>query len=168
MNTQQAAHAVAHDFAHNTDTLATLMGLSSGAILRNKVVLNRTPENRNHLTLSEAVRMTEITNDERIITAWAAERNAVVVHLPAPCAEPDNDELLVKFMSLTAHYGELAKRHQEATEDGEVDDQEMADLRRIGNLIHQTVEEINALTERIYTRVREPNPETKQTRVRAA
>jgi hypothetical protein len=168
VNTQQAAHAVAHDFAHNTDTLASLMGLSSGAILRNKVVLNRTADNRNHLTLAEAVRMTEITGDERILKAWASERNAVIVHLPEASVEPDNEELLVKFMSLTSHYGDLAKRHQEATEDGEVDDDEMADLRRIGNLIHQTVEEINALTERIYTRTSAPKNGPKVVRARTA
>lgn len=164
MNTADAAYAVAHDYPGGTDSLAPRIGMS-GALLRNKVNQN---QNINHLTLAEAVRLTDVTNDERILEAWATERNAVVVHLPVATEAPDNEELLVKFMSLTAHYGDLVKRHQEATEDGEVDDGEMADLRRIGNLIHQTVEEINALTERIYTRVKAPRGEPQIVRARSA
>jgi hypothetical protein len=98
VNTQQAAHAVAHDFPHNTDTLASLMGLTSGAILRNKVVLNRTAENRNHLTLAEAVRMTEITNDHRILEAWARELGMALIEMPQAesCADADVIELMAK------------------------------------------------------------------------
>lgn len=151
MNTQQAAHLVVREARYNTDDLARFIG-TSGAVLRQKTAFERTPDNRHRLSLEEAVRITEITNDERVLEAWANERNAVVVKLPAASTEPDNEELLEKFLKLTAHYGALAKRHQEATADGEVDDTEMADLRRIGNLIHQTVEEINALTERVYVR----------------
>lgn len=153
MNTADAAHAVAHDYAHGgTDALAARMGISSGALLRNKVNVNRSPENRNVLSLAEAVRMTAIADDDRILEAWSNERNGVFVQLPAYADTPDNEELLAKFLKLTTQYGALARRHQEATADGEVDAHEMADLKRIGNQIHQTVEEINALTQRIYGR----------------
>ncbi|AET91067.1 gp14 [Burkholderia sp. YI23] len=120
MNTQQAAHAVAHDFAHNTDTLATLMGLSSGAILRNKVVLNRTPENRNHITLAEAVRMTEITGDNRIVEAWARELGMALVKIPLPenCADQDVIDLMAK--SLATH-GDVGTEIVKTLEDGRVE-----------------------------------------------
>jgi hypothetical protein len=127
------------------------MGMS-GALLRNKVNLNRTPDNRNVLSLAEAVRMTDLTDDERILEAWVHQRGAVLVKLPAATETPDNQEILSKFLELTAHYGALARRYQEATEDDVVDEKEMADLKRIGNAIHRSVEEINALTERIYCR----------------
>jgi hypothetical protein len=112
VNTQQASHAVAHDFAHNTDTLATLMGLSSGAILRNKVVLNRTPENRNHLTLAEAVRMTEITGDTRIVQAWARELGFALIELPQAenCADADVIELMAKTWETNGEIGREVNR----------------------------------------------------------
>ncbi|WP_255504190.1 YmfL family putative regulatory protein [Caballeronia sp. EK] len=164
MNITDAAYAVVHDYPGGTESLAPRLGMSA-AVLRNKVNPNNTTH---HITLAEAVRTTDITGDERILTAWAVDRNAVVVHLPEPSSEPDNEELLEKFLKLTSHYGALAKRHQEATQDGEVDDEEMADLRRIGNAIHQTVEEINALTARIYTRGKGPRVEPKIVRARTA
>ncbi|WP_454826062.1 phage regulatory CII family protein [Paraburkholderia xenovorans] len=151
MNTADAAYAVAHEYGGGCESLGPRMGIS-GALLRNKVNTNRTPENRNVLSLAEAVRMTDLTGDERIIEAWLAQRNAVMVKLPDPCEQPDNEEIVSKFMRLTVHYGDLARRFNEATADGEVDDQEMADLERIGNLIHRAVEEINLLTKRIYCR----------------
>lgn len=151
MNTADAAYAVAHEYSGGCESLGPRMGIS-GALLRNKVNVNRTPDNRNVLSLAEAVRMTDLTEDERIIEAWLFQRNAVMVKLPDATEMPDNEEIVGKFMALTVHYGSLAKRFQEATADGEVDDQEMADLKRIGNLIHRAVEEINLLTERIYSR----------------
>ncbi|MDR5801174.1 YmfL family putative regulatory protein [Caballeronia sp. LZ001] len=151
MNTADAAYAVAHEYPGGCEALAPRLGMS-GALLRNKVNTNRTPENRNVLNLADAVRMTDLTDDERILEAWLAQRNAVMVKLPDACEEPDNEEIVDKFMSLTVHYGQLAKRFREATADGEVDDQEMADLERIGGLIHRAVEEINMLTKRIYRR----------------
>ncbi|WP_250467657.1 phage regulatory CII family protein [Caballeronia sp. GAFFF2] len=148
MNILDTAHAVAHDYKGGCESLAPRLGMSA-AVLRSKVNPNT---ETHHLTLMNAVQMTEMTDDERIIEAWLAQRNAVMVKLPDACEEPDNEEIVDKFMSLTVHYGQLAKRFREATADGEVDDQEMADLERIGGLIHRAVEEINMLTKRIYRR----------------
>lgn len=151
MNTADAAYAVAHEYGGGCESLGPRMGISS-ALLRNKVNTNRTPDNRNVLALAEAVRMTDLTGDERIIEAWLAQRNAVMVKLPDASEQPDNGEIVERFMRMTVHYGDLARRFNEATADGEVDENELADLKRIGNLIHRTVEEINMLTERVYCR----------------
>jgi hypothetical protein len=148
LNILDTAHAVAHDYPGGCESLAPRIGMSP-AVLRSKV----NPNTDTHkLTIQDAVRITDVTNDERIIEAWATERNSVLVKLPAASDEPDNEEILEKFLKLTMQYGELARRHQEATQDGEVDDQEMSDLERIGAAIHRSVEEINALTKRIYKR----------------
>jgi hypothetical protein len=148
LNILDTAHAVAHDYPGGCESLAPRVGMSA-AVLRSKV----NPQIDTHkLTLQDAVRITDTTNDERIIEAWLAERNAVMVKLPTASEQPDNEEILNKFLKLTTHYGELARRHSEATFDGVVDDQEMEDLERIGNLIHKAVEEINALTRRVYQR----------------
>lgn len=148
MNILDTAHAVAHDYAGGCESLAPRIGMSA-AVLRSKV----NPNTATHkLTLQDAVRITDVSNDERILEAWLAERNAVMVKLPEPCEQPNNEEIVAKFMRLTVHYGDLARRHTEATADGEVDEKEMADLERIGTLIHRAVEEINLLTKRIYCR----------------
>jgi Phage regulatory protein CII (CP76) len=148
LNILDTAHSVAHDYPGGCESLAPRVGMSA-AVLRSKV----NPQMDTHkLTLQDAVRITDTTNDERILEAWLAERNAVMVKLPTATEQPDNEEILNKFLKLTAHYGELAQRHSEATFDGVVDDQEMEDLERIGNLIHKAVEEINALTRRVYQR----------------
>ncbi|AQG98571.1 hypothetical protein A9R05_06785 [Burkholderia sp. KK1] len=145
MNTQQAAHAVAHDFAHNTDTLATLMGLSSGAILRNKVVLNRTPDNRNHLTLAEAVRMTEITNDRRILEAWARELGMALVKIPMPedCADAEVVELMGKSLGTLGDVGAEIVR---TLEDGRVDAHE---ARKVDDRAFAHITTVVSLTSRI-------------------
>lgn len=165
MNISDAAYAVAHDYRGGTDSLAPRIGMS-GAMLRNKV----NPNNDTHkLTLVEAVRMTDAADDERILHAWASSRNSVLVRLPEPTEQPDNEELLSLFMRLTTEFGALAQRHQEVTEDGEVDDREKADLKRLGNQIHQTVQQIQSLTEAIYCRPESESGATPQraTSVRA-
>ena len=148
MNILDTAHAVAHDYKGGCESLAPRLG-KSAAVLRSKV----NPNTDTHkLTLQDAVRITDVTDDERIIEAWLAERNAVMVKLPEMTESPDNEEILGRFMSLTVQYGALAKSYSDATADGEVNDSEMADMERIGGLIHRAVEEINLLTKRIYCR----------------
>ena len=148
MNILDTAHAVAHDYPGGCESLAPRIGMSA-AVLRSKVNPNT---DTHQLTLMNAVAITDMTDDERILEAWLEQRNAVMVKLPDATEQPDNEEILSRFMSLTVQFGSLARRYSEVTADGEVDEQEMADMERIGNLIHRSVEEINALTKRIYCR----------------
>lgn len=157
LNILDTAHAVAHDYPGGCESLAPRIGMSA-AVLRSKVNPNT---DTHQLTLMNAVAITDKTGDERILEAWATQRDMVLVKLPAASDEPDNEEILEKFLKLTMQYGELAKRHQEAVADGEVDDHEMADLERIGAAIHRSVEEINALTKRVYKRVPAARPVVK-------
>jgi hypothetical protein len=145
VNTQQAAHAVAHDFPHNTDTLASLMGLTSGAILRNKVVLNRTAENRNHLTLAEAVRMTEITNDHRILEAWARELGMALIEMPQAesCADADVIELMAKTWETN---GEIGREVNKTFEDGVVEQHE---VKRVKDRVWDHIRTLFGLVGRI-------------------
>ncbi|MEM5371332.1 phage regulatory CII family protein [Paraburkholderia azotifigens] len=154
MNILDTAHAVAHDYKGGCESLAPRLGMSA-AVLRSKVDPNK---DTHKLTLQEAVRITDVTDDERILEAWLAERNAVMVKLPDLTEAPDNEEILERFMRLTVQYGALAKSYSDATADGEVNDEEMADMERIGALIHRAVEEINLLTKRIYRRAPTAQP----------
>jgi hypothetical protein len=69
VNITDAAYAVAHDYPGGTESLAPRLGMS-GAVLRNKVNPNNTTH---HLTLAEALRMSEITSDRRVAEAFARE-----------------------------------------------------------------------------------------------
>ncbi|CAM2151300.1 phage regulatory CII family protein [Paraburkholderia tropica] len=125
MNTADAAHAVAHDYPHGgTDQLAARMGLSSGALLRNKVNLNRTPENRNVLSLAEAVRMTDLADDDRILEAWARERGFALVKMPD--VEGCTDAAIVELMGEAwSTHGLVGTEICKTLEDGRVEHKEV-------------------------------------------
>ncbi|PVX84329.1 phage regulatory CII family protein [Paraburkholderia unamae] len=146
MNTTDAAHAVAHDYPHGgTDALALRMGLSSGALLRNKVVLNRGPENRNHLTLAEAVRMTELADDDRILEAWARERGKALVQIPE--AENCSDGAVLELVAESwQSHGEIGKAINETFADGIV---ERHEVKRIRDAIWTHLSKLFGLSNRI-------------------
>lgn len=77
MNIIDAAHALVHDYPGGSESLAPRLGMSA-AVLRNKV----NPNNQtHHLSLNEAVKATDVANDERVLEAWAAERGSAVVKI---------------------------------------------------------------------------------------
>jgi hypothetical protein len=103
------------------------MGIS-GALLRNKVNTNRTPDNRNVLSLVEAVRMTDLTDDDRILEAWARDRGYVLVKLPA--AEHCSDGAVLELMAKTWETnGEIGKEVNRTFEDGRVERREVGRVK---------------------------------------
>jgi hypothetical protein len=108
MNTADAAYAVAHDYPGGTESLGPRMGMSA-ALLRNKVNLNQTI---NHLTLAEAVRMTAVSGDNRILEAWARELGMALLELPMPenCADADVIELMAKTWETNGEIGREVNR----------------------------------------------------------
>lgn len=124
MNIPDAAYAVAHDYPGGTESLAPRLGMS-GAMLRNKVNINNTTH---HLTLAEAVRMTDLTDNDQILQAWARARGKVLIDMPAPenCADSDVIELISR--SLETH-GAVGKEIVRTLEDGRVEQHEAAKVR---------------------------------------
>ncbi|MEX3690797.1 phage regulatory CII family protein [Paraburkholderia sp. BR14263] len=154
MNTADAAYAVAHDYPGGTEALGPRMGITP-AVLRNKVNRNRDPENRNVLSLAQAVAMTDLSNDERILEAWAAQRNAVLVKLPD--AQPgDHDALVSKFNELYAELGDLSRDFSRFSVDNEIDSAGMGVLEADGMRAIRTVEELLMLIRKLYAREAEP------------
>lgn len=79
MNTVDAAYHTVHDYPGGSESLGPRVGISP-AVLRNKV----NPNNEtHHLTLAEAVRMVDLTDDDRILKAWARARGFMLVKPPA-------------------------------------------------------------------------------------
>ncbi|RKU03373.1 hypothetical protein C7H84_09550 [Burkholderia sp. Nafp2/4-1b] len=120
MNITDAAYAVVHDYPGGSESLAPRVGLS-GAMLRNKV----NPNNETHkLTLVEAGRLTEVSNDDRILAAWARERGYVLVKIPAPenCSDGEIVELMAKSWETN---GEIGREIVRTFEDGSVERHEV-------------------------------------------
>jgi hypothetical protein len=127
--------------------VAAYLGMSESS-LDNRIYQRKGQE----LSTKDSLLMQDLSGTTHFAEAVAHVSGGVFVRIPDAAEQSDNSEILERFLALTAHYGALAKRHQEATSDGEVDGREMADLERISQDIHRVVEEINALTRRIYCR----------------
>jgi hypothetical protein len=124
VNITDAAYAVAHDYPGGTESLAPRLGMS-GAVLRNKVNPNNTTH---HLTLAEALRMSEITSDRRIAEAFARELGLVCIELPAPenCADADVIELMAQTWETN---GDIGRQVNQTFADGRVEQHEVRKVR---------------------------------------
>jgi hypothetical protein len=120
VNITDAAYAVAHDYPGGTESLAPRLGMS-GALLRNKVNQNNTTH---HLTLAEAVRMSDITNDLRILESWAKQAGRALFELPVPenCADADVIELMARTWETN---GDIGREVNETFKDGRVEPHEV-------------------------------------------
>lgn len=124
MNITDAAYAIAHDYPGGTDSLAPRLGMS-GAVLRNKVNPNNTTH---HLTLAEAVRMSQITGDSRIVQTWAQELGFVVIEIPAveSCADGEVIELMARTWETN---GEIGREVNRTFADGKVEAHEVSKIK---------------------------------------
>ena len=90
MNIDDATYAVVHDYPGGSESLAPRLGMSA-AVLRNKVNPNNTTH---HLSLREAQKLTAITNDARLLKAFAQDSGRVVLDAPT------NDDSMASDMAV--------------------------------------------------------------------
>ncbi|WP_144154492.1 phage regulatory CII family protein [Paraburkholderia sp. BCC1885] len=124
MNILDTAHAVAHDYPGGCESLAPRVGMSA-AVLRSKVNPNT---DTHQFTLMNAVAVTDMTNDDRILEAWARERGYVLVKLPdaAHCSDGAVLELMAKTWETN---GEIGKEVNRTFEDGRVERREVGRVK---------------------------------------
>ncbi|SDI64823.1 Phage regulatory protein CII (CP76) [Paraburkholderia steynii] len=141
MNVLDAAHAVAHDYEGGCESLAPRVSMSS-ALLRNKVNPNNTA---NHLTLKEAVRLSVVTGDARILEAFARELGMVCIKAPTAdnCADADVIEMMAQAMKTL---GDMGHEINKTFADGRV---ERAEVKRVRDRAWPHVQTIFALVSRI-------------------
>jgi hypothetical protein len=120
LNVTDTAHAVAHDYKGGCESLAPRLGLS-GNVLRNKV----DPRKDSHkLSLDEAVRMGDLTDDDRVLEAWAQHRGYTLVKLPE--VEGCTDAAIVELMGEAwSTHGLVGKEICKTLEDGRVEHSEV-------------------------------------------
>lgn len=100
---------------HNASDVARKLGISP-VVLGNKL----NPHQEFHkLSLGEAVAITDITGDDRILEAWARSRNFALVKIPG--AVSCDEELSDQLMKLNEVLGSALGEIRQARQDGVID-----------------------------------------------
>ncbi len=123
MNTKDAAYHTVHDYAGGSESLGPRVGISA-AVLRNKV----NPNNEtHHLTLSEAQRIVDITDDDRMLRAWAHARGFLLVK--APEGSDCDMSVLEAVVETGVAHGQWMQAIHSALADGKVDTSEVQAIK---------------------------------------
>lgn len=124
LNILDTVHAVAHEYPGGCESLAPRIGMSA-AVLRSKVNPNT---DTHQVTLMNAVAVTEKTDDDRILEAWARERGYVLVKLPD--VESCSDGAVLELMAKTWETnGEIGKEVNRTFEDNRVEQREVTRIK---------------------------------------
>jgi hypothetical protein len=134
-------------FAGGWDAIAPALGMSRDALE------NRIYERKGQgLLVETAMQMQAFTGTTYFAQAVAAESGGTFVKLPN-VDHIDNQDLFAKFTELQVELGQWSAKFSEYTaNDGEIDSRERADLSAIVDEIHRTMDEMRALTFRLYCR----------------
>ncbi|WP_372941742.1 phage regulatory CII family protein [Shewanella sp.] len=138
-----AAHALGHEFG--VEKLAHTLFQQPG-VMYNKL----NPENdSNHLYLRDAIHLTDIANDDRILTAWCQSRGGVFVKLPESvnCDEELSDQLL----KISEQMGMALAEIRASRADGVITQDE---YECIGRELTNTVKEVLSLKAVVSGQVR--------------
>jgi len=127
MNTKDAAYHTVHDYAGGSESLGPRVGISA-AVLRNKV----NPNNEtHHLTLAEAQRIVDFTDDDRMLKAWAHQRGYILLKAREGSSESDMS-VLEQVAALAMAKGHFMGEIYKSLADGGVDAQEFERIESAG------------------------------------
>lgn len=138
MNTADAAYHTVHDYPGGSESLGPRVGISP-AVLRNKVNPNN---DTHHLTYSEAQRLVDMTNDDRMLRAWANARGYLLVKAPDACSIESDMSVLEQMAGLMVANGAFGQEVYNALADGGVDRAELARIEQAGRGVMTAVAEV--------------------------
>lgn len=138
MNTTDAAYHTVHDYPGGSESLGPRVGISP-AVLRNKVNPNN---DTHHLTYSEAQRLVDMTNDDRMLRAWANARGYLLVKAPDACSAESDMSVLEQMAGLMVANGAFGQEVYNALADGGVDRAELARIEQAGRGVMTAVAEV--------------------------
>ncbi|MDR5825970.1 phage regulatory CII family protein, partial [Caballeronia sp. LZ043] len=120
LNILDTLHAVAHAYKGGCESLAPRLGMSA-AVLRSKV----NPNTDTHkATLMDAVSISEMADDDRVLEAWARERGYALVKIPN--VDSCTDQAIVEMMGKAwSTHGEVGNEIVKTLEDGRVEEREV-------------------------------------------
>jgi hypothetical protein len=116
-----AAYNVLHDYPGGSLSLGPRIG-KNGHTLSHEVVQRGTAK----LGLVDAVKMSVVSNDRRILNAFAAEMGCMVLMLPKIDRSVNT---FTELGALAREFGEYVEKLSEALSDGKVTDNELARVR---------------------------------------
>ena len=122
MNVDTAATALVRK--HGAAEMAEALGMSV-ALINAKLDPNK---DRNVLSLRDAMRMTDVSGDLRILQAWASAENCRVV----PVDATSEGTLMSTLLEQNEHEGNFARVLGAAIADGVISDNEMRAIERAG------------------------------------
>lgn len=144
MEIRKSYLAMIKEFGGGADAMAAALAMSKAALH------NRIYEIKGQgILVDTAMQMQALSRSTHFAEAVASESGGVFVKLPDP-DEIDREELLVKFNELYGHLGDLSTKFKDSISDNEIDKKERKALQSLGHEIHQTIEELLALTFVIY------------------
>jgi len=127
---QLARYNLVHQFKagkkKGAEALAPLVNMNVGT-LNNKVNYNLDTHN---LSADENVAIQAATKNYEPIKADAIALGGVFTLLPPHTDDYNDDELLKAYLDMVNDIGETANMFNKAMEDGKIDAQELADIRR--------------------------------------
>jgi hypothetical protein len=132
--------------AHGVPDTAMLMEMSESS-LDNRVY----ERNGQAFTVRQSLRLQQISGLDRFAEEIATLSGGAFLKLPS-VDHIDNDSILDKMNQLHVELGDWCKHFAAATKDGEIDRREKADLSAIIDEIHRTLDQMRALTFRVYCR----------------
>lgn len=140
MNISDAAYHTVHDYPGGSNTLAPRLGIKSPAVLNNKVNPNT---ETHHLTLIEASKLMELTNDFRILQSLNAQHGKVAINLP--CIPECRDTALTDLvLSLGMGGGDVYSLFKEMMADGRITRGEAMDMSKVIHQLHMVLAELEA------------------------
>lgn len=140
MNISDAAYHTVHDYPGGSNTLAPRLGIKSPAVLNSKVNPNT---ETHHLTLIEASKLMELTNDYRILQSLNAHHGKVAINLP--CIPECRDTALTDLvLSLGMGGGDVYSLFKEMMADGRITRGEAMDMSKVIHQLHMVLAELDA------------------------
>ncbi|SAL59471.1 hypothetical protein AWB71_03288 [Caballeronia peredens] len=146
MGLRNAYRDMARNHPDGWDGMARDLGMSRAA-LESRVFEKK----GQRMHVDTALEMQASSGSTLFAQAVAQISGGTFIALPA-LDEDDlpNEELLVKFQQILEELGRLVTRHREVLEDGIVDEDEKRDLQAIADNMHRRIQELLAITFRIY------------------
>lgn len=140
MNISDAAYHTVHDYPGASNALAPRLGIKSPAVLNSKVNPNT---ETHHLTLIEASKLMELTNDYRILQSLNAHHGKVAINLP--CIPECRDTALTDLvLSLGMGGGDVYSLFKEMMADGRITRGEAMDMSKVIHQLHIVLAELGA------------------------
>lgn len=126
------------------DVMAASLGMSRQALE------NRVYERKGQGILVQTAFQMQLISGTTLFSELSAKQGAGVFMTLPEHGEHDNEELLSKFNELYVELGDLSGKFREFTSDNKISTSERLTLQGVGQHIHRTVEELLALTFRVF------------------